>query len=444
MQTKALALFALSATAAFASPLHKRQQHGRHHHSHHGTGAGSAAPTDGVNAPFPAGNGTFGQVGTGTGLPVLTETVRPVPATETEVATAFETQTVTSFNKVASSVVAPEAAEETECVSTSTATAYSTKMVTVTAREAQAGAFYGSQQWGGGRPSWGSNTWGNGASTMQTVTTPAAAPSFAPSAVGSAVNSFVSGASSAASSVASSLPTNAPSTGGSSSGGKKGISYNSASLVKAFGNSVSWAYNWAATADGSPGVEFVPMMWGLDSVSSFAGNVGSSASHVLSFNEPDLAAQSNIDPATAAKQHIAGMSALKGKVQISSPAITNGQGTSPLMGIDWLNQWFTDCAGQCPVDFVAYHWYGTDIEDFKQHTNNVITAAKNNGVSKVWLTEFAPTGSADSQATFMQAAVSFLDSTPEVERYAPFMASDGTLLSGSSLNSVGSAFVSTS
>lgn len=184
-------------------------------------------------------------------------------------------------------------------------------------------------------------------------------------------------------------------------------------------------------------------MWGQNDVSSFASSVGS-ATHVLSFNEPDLAAQSNIDPATAAKLHKQGMASLVGKVEIGSPAITNGAGTSPLMGVDWLDQFFKECGTSCPVDFVAYHWYATadSIDYFKQHTQDVINVAAKYGVSKVWLTEFQPSGTADAQAAFMKEAVPFLDSTPAVERYAAFMASDGALLSGGSLNAVGSAYAS--
>lgn len=220
------------------------------------------------------------------------------------------------------------------------------------------------------------------------------------------------------------------------------MSFNDAKLLAAFGSSISWSYNWGASESGSlNGVEFVPMMWGLNDVSSFASKVGS-ATHVLSFNEPDLGEQANIDPANAAKQHIAGMKSLVGKVKIGSPAITNGAGTSPLMGIDWLNQWFKECAGQCPVDFVAFHWYATadSIDYFKKHVADVIAAAQANGVNKVWLTEFAPAGSAADQASFMKEAVAFLESTPAVERYAGFMASSNTLLSGTSLNSVGAAY----
>lgn len=235
-----------------------------------------------------------------------------------------------------------------------------------------------------------------------------------------------------------------PSTGGSNAVGKKGISYNSAARVAAFGKSVSWAYNWAATPDGNlNGVQYVPMAWGSNDVSTIASRVGS-ATHVLSFNEPDLNTQANIDPVTAAKQHIAAFSPLRGKIQIGSPAVTNGATTSPPMGTIWLDQFFTACGGNCPVDFVAYHWYATadSFEYFKTHTQNVINTAAKYGIKKVWLTEFAPEGSPEAQAAFMKLAVPFLDANPAVERYAAFMAADGQLMTGGSLNAVGSAYAS--
>lgn len=183
------------------------------------------------------------------------------------------------------------------------------------------------------------------------------------------------------------------------------------------------------------------MMWGLNDVSSFASKAGS-ATHVLSFNEPDLGEQANIDPKTAAEKHISGMKDLVGKVKIGSPAVTNGDSQSPLMGIPWLNKWFEECAGACPVDFVAFHWYATadSFDYFKQHVQDVVDAAAAQGINKVWLTEFKPEGSADAQAAFMKEAVPYLDSHPAVERYAAFMASEGTMLTSGKLNSLGSAY----
>jgi len=187
-------------------------------------------------------------------------------------------------------------------------------------------------------------------------------------------------------------------------------------------------------------VEYVPMMWGRNDVSSFADSVGS-ATHVLSFNEPDLGTQANIDAATAAQLHQEGMASLVGKVQIGSPAVTNGGGS---MGVTWLDNFFKACGGSCNCDFVAYHWYDSaeNFAYFKQQTEAVIAVANNYGISKVWLTEFEPSGSADAQASFMKQALEYLDGNSAVERYAAFMAADGVMMTGDSLNSLGSAYAS--
>lgn len=420
MQIKTLALAALSATVAVAGPHQRRQQH----HHFRGTGhSGHARPTGG---PFPAGNATDVNP-TGT-RGRLSSTVLP------------------TFGNAASSTV--DADGTSICTSTSTATATSVQYVTVTASgssksepslqstaSVSAGQFYGSRTWGG-NPSgassaapWGSSAAASGGASTTFMTQPSASKT-----AGSAPSSTPSSGSSSGNSTGGSAP--------GVSGSKRGVGFNDASKVAVFGSSVSWAYNWAQSESGSLGnVEYVPMCWGLNSVGSFsAGN----AKSVLSFNEPDLSTQSNIDPVTAATKHKQVFSSLKGKVNIGSPAITNGDSQGPnYMGIPWLNQFFTSCGSDCPVDFVAFHWYAgaNNIAYFKQHVNDVIAAAAAHGINKVWLTEFAPDSGSDSdKATFFQQAVQFLESTPQVERYAAFMASDGTLLSGSSLNAEGKAY----
>ncbi|EXJ53818.1 hypothetical protein A1O7_09154 [Cladophialophora yegresii CBS 114405] len=291
----------------------------------------------------------------------------------------------------------------------------------------------------GGSASAAVPSYGGGASSV-IPTTFATIPSSAPSS---------SAALSASSGSPSSTPSSSPSTGGST-GGKKGLSYNTASLTNAFaGKGISWAYNWGASPDGSivSGAEYVPMFWGPSSVSGWANAaaaaISSGSKHALSLNEPDLASQANVDPATAAKLHIENMNPLAGQVQIGSPAVTNGAGSSPLMGIDWLNQWFSECKGNCKVDFVAFHWYDSanNLDYFKSHVQDVIDTAAKNGVGKVWLTEFGATGSDSDVANFLQEAVSWLDSQPAVERYAYFMCADGILVKGNSISSpVGAAY----
>lgn len=443
MHSKSIAILALSVTAAVASPFHnKRYEHEHHHHRPRPTGTGIA---------FPAGNdtnGLFGATGTGTGMPFsrfLTQTVSPLP-----VSSAANVQSVDASSSSSS------------CTTVSLVTETSVQLITVTGSSAvsaetevafssvSAGAFYAGHSWSwGGNNGWGSSS--NAPVTSAPAPSIPAVPSAPAFSASNALTTFVSMPSAsrssavASSAAASAVASSPPSTG--SSGGKRGISFNDAGLVSAFGNAVSWAYNWASTESGSlDGVEYVPMMWGTPDVSNFASQVGS-ATHVLSFNEPDLSSQSNIDPVTAAKLHRQGMEGLVGKVQIGSPAVTNGAGSSPPMGTTWLSQFFTACGTDCPVDFVAFHWYaGADsIEYFKSHAQDVINTAAQFGVNKVWLTEFQPTsGDAAAQAAFMQEAVAFLDSTPAVERYAAFMASDGTMLTGSSLNSIGEAYAAAS
>jgi hypothetical protein len=237
-----------------------------------------------------------------------------------------------------------------------------------------------------------------------------------------------------------------------SMGDKRGLSYNDAALTNAFdGRGMTWAYNWGNSTDGAilSGLEFVPMLWGLDCTSSWNTAailaISSGSKHLLSFNEPDMSSQSNIEPRKAAKNHIIYMNPLAGNgVQIGSPAITNGASTSPPMGINWLSQFFTACAGICKLDFVAFHWYSTteSIGDFKQHVQNVINMAAAYGVSKVWLTEFQASGADSDVQAFLSEALPFLDSTPEVERYAYFMCADGAgnLLSDTGLSTIGDAY----
>ncbi|RMZ83296.1 hypothetical protein DV738_g1344, partial [Chaetothyriales sp. CBS 135597] len=324
--------------------------------------------------------------------------------------------------------------------------------------------------WGGS----GAWNWGQGSdsTTAAAVTTPAATSAAAEatsatteaysapvttSAAETTASASVTVQTSASTTASSAASTSTASSTGSSdsSSGKLGLSYNTASLLSAFdGTSASWAYNWAATPDGtiSSDLEFVPMLWGLKTVSAWSDGVASSiasgSKHVLSFNEPDLSSQANMQPADAAASHIEYLNPLAGQVEIGSPAVTNGAGTSPLMGIDWLNSFFDSCDGKCQVDFVAFHWYdaASNIEGFKSHVQDVIDAAAQNGVSKVWLTEFGTTsGTDDEKAAFITEATSFLDSTSAVERYAYFMVGEGSgqlLSSSSTLSTLGLAYVS--
>jgi hypothetical protein len=239
-------------------------------------------------------------------------------------------------------------------------------------------------------------------------------------------------------------------TTGLSDGRKKGLAYNYASLTDLFaGKGMSWAYNWAADPSGPIvlGAEYVPMLWGLDKSTSWAKDVESAFSggsrHALSFNEPDLAIQANIEPSLAAAKHIEYMNPLADRMSIGSPAITNGNQESPPMGTTWLRQFLQHCQGACRIDFVAFHWYdsASNFAYFQQHVWDVINATQAANVDRVWLTEFGASGSDDEVASFLRKAIPFLDSTDAVERYAYFMCGDGLLVNADAISSpIGEAY----
>ncbi|ERF71815.1 hypothetical protein EPUS_01730 [Endocarpon pusillum Z07020] len=232
---------------------------------------------------------------------------------------------------------------------------------------------------------------------------------------------------------------------------KRGLAYNSAALTGAFaGQAMSWAYNWGDRPDGTlaPGIEFVPMLWGEKKFGNWEASAKSAlaagAKHLLSFNEPDLAEQANMNTATAAAAHIKYMNPYAGQAKIGSPAVTNGgpSGGTDGMGLGWLRKFFDRCNGNCKVDFVAFHWYDSadNVAYFKNYVSDVIKLAQEKGVQKVWLTEFAAAGSDAQIAKFLAEVLPWMDSNDAIERYAYFMCSDGRLVNGNSLTAVGKAY----
>lgn len=145
------------------------------------------------------------------------------------------------------------------------------------------------------------------------------------------------------------------------------------------GSDLTWYYNYGSTPSSVfSGVsqdkfEFVPMLWGAISDTSFLTSVerqianGVNITHVLGFNEPNGPASSggsNITPLTAAQIWVKNMEPLAAKgVKLGLPACTGGTD-----GLPWLQQFLGNCstvlsAGStttknCTYDFVNLHWYG--------------------------------------------------------------------------------------
>lgn len=214
--------------------------------------------------------------------------------------------------------------------------------------------------------------------------------------------------------------------------GKRGLAYNNAQLVSAVihgSTTVSWAYNWGSTSALIPSeLEYVPMLWGLGNdhtgnwVSAANSAISSGSTHLLAFNEPDHAGQSNIDPATCAQGYLQHMQPFAGRAKLGAPAVTNGGGA---MGLSYLKS-FLDACQECTIDFVPIHWYDdhSNVEYFKKHIQDAHDVA---GGRPIWITEFRATGSEAEQAAFLKDVIPWLESTGYVDRYAYFYV-DGILM----------------
>lgn len=137
--------------------------------------------------------------------------------------------------------------------------------------------------------------------------------------------------------------------------GKRGLAWASivSKDISLFNSSslISWDYNWSPNK-GDPmnvsGLEFTPMIWNGVGIDQFADKVRQEEAKIaLAFNEPDLASQANMDPATAAKLWIQYLEPLRASgIKLGSPAVTQN-------GAWWLKAFFQACNGSCTVDFIC-------------------------------------------------------------------------------------------
>ena len=234
----------------------------------------------------------------------------------------------------------------------------------------------------------------------------------------------------------------------SSSGKKRGLAYNDASLLSGFVSSnseVDWCYNWASSSASTPsGIEYVALLWGMQSEFTSVWNKNADAAlaagstHLMAFNEPDLAGQANLGVDAAVSGYMQYMQPYAGKAKLGAPAVTNGGAP---MGLTYLGNFMnaTEAAGGT-VDFCSIHWYdsASNIAYFKNYMQEATNAC--NG-KPIWLTEFGASGSADEQNTFLETVLPWMDEQSYIERYAYFMVEAGNLIStGTTLSTLGNTF----
>lgn len=212
---------------------------------------------------------------------------------------------------------------------------------------------------------------------------------------------------------------------------KRGLAYgyNSDDDLAVLSPGIGWWYNWAAKPDdtlsksyAALNIEYVPMVWGgTFDAATLEKQIPQGTKYLLTFNEPNFGAQSNLTPDAAAALWPQIQAFAKTRnMAIVSPALNycggNCNDTDPF---DWLTKFFAACT-DCQVDYVAMHWYACDKSSL------VSTLGKYEAFGKpVWVTEFScmddksKVNDADELA-YMKDAVAALEADPKVFRYAWF------------------------
>lgn len=188
---------------------------------------------------------------------------------------------------------------------------------------------------------------------------------------------------------------------------------------------ISWYYHWSEVPTIEQPIDFAPMLWGERDVEDWSNSIANvidenNVTTLLGMNEPNLAAQSNMTAEEAAELWRTHIQPLKARgLRLASPVPTNAP-SGPI----WLQGFITACGANCTIDIIALHYYGTNATALIDYVTRVHDMFQR----PVWLTEFAcqsfvdenDVASAEEISAFMNTTVTFLESTPWVERYSWF------------------------
>ena len=88
-------------------------------------------------------------------------------------------------------------------------------------------------------------------------------------------------------------------------------------------------------------------------------------------------------------------------IRLGAPAVRNGD-------VQWLQDFYTHCAGDCTTHFTVAHFYG-DAAGLASWVSLLNTTYEN--ITEVWVTEFAyPDGSLLETQQAFNASIAFMDS----------------------------------
>lgn len=209
---------------------------------------------------------------------------------------------------------------------------------------------------------------------------------------------------------------------------KKGVGFGDNTVINQL--NVSWFYDWGPNDVSTTTRDYALMAWGANAANST--NVTNyiaktDVSHLLSFNEPDNAGQSNITVANAVPLH---KNLEATGYRLGSPAPEEGNAQTGR----WLGDFMASTsANNIRVDYVAIHWYDwgsysstnatspnvTNLFNrFKSYVNNIYNTYK----KPIWITEFNANRNTTSATheQFIALALPWLEAQPFVERYAYF------------------------
>ncbi|SNX88017.1 uncharacterized protein MEPE_06728 [Melanopsichium pennsylvanicum] len=183
---------------------------------------------------------------------------------------------------------------------------------------------------------------------------------------------------------------------------------------------IKWYWHWQdgpnSKFDGK--LEWVPCFWGPKYFSQWNTRKQEMKSnlpdYILSFNEPEISGQANLDPSYAAKLHMQELEpyAKKG-VKISSPQM--------VWKTEWLQEFMDECDKLgCTIDFIALHWYGTtkDMDLLKKWIKTIHSKFN----KPIWVTEYGITAASGSNMSaikkFHMDATAWMTSVKYVKRAA--------------------------
>jgi hypothetical protein len=218
---------------------------------------------------------------------------------------------------------------------------------------------------------------------------------------------------------------------------KRGVAYgqHSDADLTVLSPHVVWWYNWYFAPDSTLSgaiaqqldVEFVPMIWGSGtSLTDATSQLPATATTLLGYNEPNFFEQANLSAVDAAAKWPAIQAiADKRNLRLLSPAVNYcGGGCHDTDPFSYLKAFLQACSG-CRVDAIAVHIYvGCQLEsgNHAQWLIDHLERYQREFSQPIWLTEFACNDARNvaEQRAFLEDAVTYLEATPRIERYAWF------------------------